>query len=383
MSDRIITRRRFLGTAAGISGLAAAGLWGGPQAFGLSPQEKPTSQPGSKLKLLILGGTGFLGPHVVRYALSRGHSMTLFNRGRTNPGLFKDLETLIGNRNKDVKALEGRKWDAVIDTSAYIPRGVKLTTSVLKDNVAQYIMISSVSVYPDADTKDTDESSRVGKLDDETIEKVDGNTYGPLKALCEKAAEDAMPGRVANIRPGLIVGPGDDTDRWTYWPERVSRGGEMIAPLGPDQIIQYIDVRDLAEWIVHLIEKKTCGVMNALGPEKPTKLGDLLDSAKKVTKAETKIHWVDDAFMKAENIQPWGDMPAWFPPGPGMDRPAIASNAKAIANGLKFRPLETTVADTLAWHKAERPKDYKLQAGLDPAREQDLVAKWKAKAGGK
>ena len=249
------SRREFLGMT--------AGAWLGAGTIG---QRDDRRAPEPKT-ILMLGGTGFLGPQTVEAALRRGHKVTLFNRGKTRPGLFPDLEKLQGDREKDdLKALEGRKWDAVVDTSANVPRWVKKAAAVLGPNVGHYIYISSISVYADTSKPGIDESAPVATIDDPTTEKIDGRTYGALKALTEKAAETAMPGKVAVVRPGLIVGPEDPSDRFTYWPVRVARGGEVLAPGSPDDPIQLIDVRDLGEFLVRLIEGRTTGVFNALGP---------------------------------------------------------------------------------------------------------------------
>jgi 2'-hydroxyisoflavone reductase len=367
------TRRTFLKTAAafGAAGLLSRGALGLPQDSRPAPKEK--------LKILILGGTAFLGPEIVEAATRRGHTMTLFNRGKTRPELFPDIEKLRGDRDKnDYAALKDRKFDAVIDTSAYVPREVREAAAALAGNAGQYVFISSVSVYKDGDAADTDESSPVATIADATTEKVDGETYGALKALCEQAAETAMPGRTTNIRPGLIVGPGDFSDRWSYWPIRVAQGGEVLAPGKPDWTIQYIDVRDLAEWIVAMIETKTMGVFNALGPQKPTPMGVFLDTAKQVSGSDATFVWADLAFMAEHKVAPWSDMPAWLPPGPGADRPPIASNARAMQNGLRFRPLEATIADTLAWHKKRDPKR-PLRAGIKREREKEVLAAWHAR----
>jgi 2'-hydroxyisoflavone reductase len=344
-------------------------------------------RPARKLKLLILGGTAFLGPEVVASAKKRGHTVTLFNRGKTNPHLFPDLEKLQGDRDGKLESLKGRVFDGVVDNSGYVPRHVKLSAEALKDS-GFYVFVSSVSVYPRMDSEDTDESTAVGTIPDETVEQVTGETYGPLKALCEQAAEKAMPGRVANVRPGLIVGPGDPTDRFTYWPVRVKAGGEVLAPGKPEWGIQYIDVRDLADWIVVLIENKAAGVFNALGPVAPTPMGTLLDTAKAVTRSDATFTWVDPEFLEAEKVAPWQDMPAWFPPGSGKTRPAIVGNTRAVAKGLTFRPLEETIRDLLAW-VAARPVESaptsraesrrrRRTFGLSREREREVLAAWHA-----
>src|SRR5579863_2076845 len=221
------------------------------------------------MKLLILGGTVFLGRSIVEAALSRGHEVTLFNRGLHNPDLFPEVEKIRGNRNEDISLLQegDRHWDATIDTSGYVPRAVQASAEALVGRVHHYTFISSISVFADFSKDGIDEQSPVGTLEDETVEEVTNESYGPLKALCEQAAERAMPGRVLVVRPGLIVGPNDVTDRFTYFPYRVAQGGEMLAPGEPEQQTQFIDVRDLAEWIVRMVEAGKTGTYNATGPD--------------------------------------------------------------------------------------------------------------------
>ncbi|MFN0059910.1 MAG: NAD-dependent epimerase/dehydratase family protein [Planctomycetota bacterium] len=374
-------RRDFLKYSAALAALGLSSNGSGLLALGAqaTPAPLPAPSPAAKkLKLLILGGTAFLGPAIIDAAKARGHTMTLFNRGKTNPQLYPDLEKLRGDRDGKLEALVGRKWDAVIDTSAYVPREVKLSAELLAPNVDQYIFISSVSVYAQGDEADVDESSAVGKIDDETIETVDGVTYGPLKALCEQAAERALPGRVTNIRPGLIVGPGDKSDRFTYWPVRYQRGGEMLAPIGPDQTMQIIDVRDLGEWCVTCLEQKICGVYNAIGPAKPLRFGELFDACRSATGSDTRVTWVDAKFLEEQKIQAWADLPSWIPASEKLGRQPVTSIERAVAKGLKFRPIATTVADLLKWH-AERGPDYKLKARFTSEREQAALAAWHAR----
>ncbi len=263
-------RRDFLGIVSG--SLLASGLPG--RRVEASSRANPKS-------ILFLGGTGFLGPHTVEAAVRRGHKVTLFNRGKTRPGLFPDIEKLQGDREKDdLKALEDRKWDAVVDTSANVPRWVKKAASVLGPNIGHYVYISSISAYADLSKPGTDEDSPVATIDDPETEKIDGRTYGALKALSEKAAQASMPGKAAVVRPGLIVGPDDPSDRFTYWPSRVARGGEVLAPGSPDDPIQLIDVRDLGEFLVKLIEDETRGVFNALGPRETLTMGKTLEACR-------------------------------------------------------------------------------------------------------
>lgn len=376
MSTKRASRRNFLKTSAA---MAAGALFFDRR---LAAQETPAKKEGAGKKILILGGTGFLGPAVVEAAKARGHVLTLFNRGKTNPHLFPELEKIQGDRNKDLEKLKGRTWDAVVDTSAYYPRQVDASAGLLKEAVKQYVFISSISVYPDIETKDTDEKSTVSTLTAEeaaAAKRVTEGNYGALKALSEAAAEKHLPGRTTNIRPGLIVGPGDETDRFSYWPLRVRDGGEVLCPGAPDHAVQYIDVRDLGRWIVHCIETGIVGVFNALGPSKPMPMGDLLKTCKDVAKSDATLVWADAEFLAAEKVTPWGDMPLWIPPTKELGRCAICSCEKAVKAGLVFRPLSDTVKDLLTWFDAERKDDKKIRAGISREREKEVLAAWKAK----
>lgn len=329
------------------------------------------------MRILIIGGTRFVGRHLVEAALERNYEVTLFNRGKTNPDLFPQLETILGDREQDVDKLKGRIWDAVIDVAGYIPRIVRLSAEVLEKSVSRYVFISSLSVYGDFKEVGIDESYPVGKLEDETIEEVNGETYGPLKALCERAVQDIFGGeRTLIVRPGLIVGPHDPTDRFTYWPVRVARGGDVLAPQKPEAAIQVIDARDLAEFIIRLVQENASGVYNATGPDYELTIGKLLEVSKQVSGSEANFHWGSLEFLKQNKVEPWSDMPAWIPDdeeGVGFSRIDIS---KAIAAGLKFRPLEETVRDTLDWAQT-RPTDHTWRAGLTAEREREVLAAWK------
>ncbi|HWI60219.1 MAG TPA: SDR family oxidoreductase, partial [Symbiobacteriaceae bacterium] len=296
------------------------------------------------MKILMIGGTIFLGRHIVAAALERGHEVTLFNRGQHNPELFPEVEKLHGNRDGGLDVLKGRRWDAVIDTCGYVPRIVRASAEFLADACDHYTFISSCSVYP-MDVKDANEETPVLKLADETVEQVTGETYGGLKALCEQAAEAAMPGRVLNVRPGLIVGPNDPTDRFSYWPVRIARGGEVLAPGKPDTTIQVIDGRDLAEWIVRMVEAKKTGIYNTTGPNYNLTMGELLATAQEVSGSGATLTWVPDEFLVEQKVGPWMEMPLWIPNG-GGDGLYSTVIAKAVADGLTFRPIAETVRDT-------------------------------------
>ena len=327
------------------------------------------------MRILILGGTRFLGQHLVEAALNHSHEVTLFNRGKSNPGLFPQLETIIGDREKDVNKLEGRIWDAVIDVAGYVPRIVRLSADVLKENVSRYAFISSISVYDEAIFKKIgiDESDPVAKIEDETVEEITGETYGPLKALCEKAVQELYGERALIVRPGLIVGPHDPTDRFTYWPVRVARGGDVLAPEKPDAPAQIIDVRDLSDFIIRLIENNASGIFNATGPDYPLTLNRILEVSKQVSGSDARFIWASAEFLKQHSVAEWSDMPVWVPDteeNQGFSRMDVS---RAIDAGLKFRPLEETVRDTLAWAQT-RPADYQWRAGLTAEREAEVLA---------
>lgn len=332
------------------------------------------------MKILFLGGTGFLGPHTVQPALDRKHTVTLFNRGRTNPGLFPDVEKLQGDRRKDLAVLKDRQWDAVVDTSAYFPKDISTAMDVLAGNVKQYVMISSVSVYARLDKTGMDESAEVGELKDPNTKQITGETYGPLKAACEVEAEKRMPGKVTNIRPGLIVGPGDTSDRFTYWPERIDRGDEVLAPGNPDAPVQFIDARDLGKWIIQMIEESHVGVFNALGPKGKLSMAEMLYGIKAVTTSDAQFTWVPDGFLLENAVGPWMEVPLWIPSEGESAGMNTMRNDKAVAVGLTFRPLAETAKDTLLWAK-EQPQDRKRGAGLDAEKEARVLKAWNESRG--
>ncbi len=329
------------------------------------------------MNILILGGTIFLGRALVEAALQNDHQITLFNRGRTNPDLFPEVEKIIGDRGGDLSTLQDHRWDSVIDTCGYIPRLVRRSAEALADRAGHYTFISSLSVYADPSQVGIDESAPVGTLDDPTVEEVTGDTYGPLKALCEQAAESAMPGRVLVSRPGLIVGPYDPTDRFTYWPHRVAQGGEVLAPGRPGRAVQFIDVRDLAEWTVRMLEAGKTGVYNADGPAAPLTMSDLLASCKAESGSDAAFTWVSEAFLLEQQVGMWMEMPLWVPETQPEHAGFFAFDCrKAIAEGLAFRPFAETVRATLDWD-ASQPPDRVLRAGITREREETLLQEWK------
>jgi 2'-hydroxyisoflavone reductase len=342
------------------------------------PRGSFAAEPTRKLNLLILGGTRFVGPHFIEAARAHGHSLSIFNRGRTNVGRVKDVEVLNGDRNGQLDALKGRKWDAVLDTSGYVPRHVRLSAELLAEQAAHYVFVSSISVYASL-AKPNDETFPVGKLADETIERVDGETYGPLKALCEQAAEKAMQGRVTVLRPGLIVGPGDNTDRFTYWPARVARGGEVLAPNSPADRIQIIDVRDLVAFTLRAIETKTFGTFNLISSPGQFSIGSLLDACVETAANDAKPTWVPAEFLAAQKVEGWSDMPVWVHAVGDEAAFADTSDARAKQAGLSIHPMLDTVRDTLAWHRSRPAEEQaKLKAGITPEREKEVLAAWHA-----
>lgn len=327
------------------------------------------------MRLLILGGTIFVGRHLVEAALARGHTPTLFNRGQHNRELFPDLERLSGDRLGDLSALRGRQWEAAIDTSGYIPRSVRASAELLAPSVEHYTFVSTISVFADPAQPGIAENGPLASLPpgQEGTDEVTNETYGPLKVLAEQAALAAMRGRVLVVRPGLIVGPHDPTDRFTYWPARVARGGEVLAPDRPEHPVQFIDARDLAEWILDMIEARRAGVYNATGPARPLTMGDLLDTCRAVTGSDARFTWVDEAVLLEHNVAPFSELPVWVP----RDATGLlqVNCGKAIGAGLSFRPLADTIGDTLAWD-AGRPAGTERKNGLKPEREAEILEAW-------
>src|SRR6266481_1504258 len=374
------TRRQFILSTATLASAVAL-----PQFVRAAEKTGKASKP---LRILILGGTGFLGPHCTESAIARGHSVTHFNSGRTeelrkNAGrpsaVPAGVETLYGNRDPNKTAddrktegkanapkdpnsprglsqLEGKKWDAVIDTSGYFPRLVKASAELLAPNVKQYVFISTISVYKDNNIPNADETALLNILEDPTTEEMgkDFVNYGGGKALCEKAAEAAMPGRVTNIRPGFIVGRRDTSGRFIYWPVRASLGGQLVVPGQPADPIQLIDVRDLADWIIHCIENNIVSVYNATGPEKELSMKAMMEGVRKGVGSDASFTWINNDFLKSQGIKD-GQLPLYAPPtgeSAGLHRCNIS---RALAKGLKFRPISETAKDTLDWYKSLPP----------------------------
>jgi 2'-hydroxyisoflavone reductase len=391
-----LTRREFLKASAAASAastipLPALGAEQAPSPGSPLPGLKvpPVSRADKSLNLLIIGGTGFTGPEQVEYALARGHKVTLLNRNKRRPDLFKgSVEQLVGDLGADVSVLKGRSFDAVLDIPTTFPFWVRNVAQYLKGHVGHYVFISTVSVYLDNSKPGMDES-------DTTVPMNKGidpyaldpayrmSQYAPFKAFSERLVQETYPVSTI-IRPGLIVGPLDPSDRFTYWPSRIDRGGEVLAPGDPTDRVQFIDSRDLAEWTIRMIEQREAGVFNALGPAAPLSIAEMLYGIKAVTTAGAQFTWVGAEFLQQHKIEEWKDMPVWVDPhgdGAGFH---FRSNAKAVSKGLIFRPLAVTALDTLEWNKTRSPEEREAQIsgklnGLAPAREAEVLAAWKAR----
>jgi 2'-hydroxyisoflavone reductase len=322
------------------------------------------------VRLLILGGTKFVGRHIAEQALDRGHDLTLFTRGMTAPELFPDATHLIGDRDGGLEALKSGSWDAVADISGYVPRVVRQSAELLRGRVGRYLFVSSISVYADASVT-LSEDSPLAQLEDPAVEEVQEH-YGELKAACEAVVEEVFGKRATIVRPGLIVGPWDPTNRFTYWPVRLARGGEILAPGPPERQTQWIDVRDLAAWMVGLLERDIGGVYNATNDG--MRWGELLTGV--------DVTWVTDDFLAEQGVEQWMELPLWIPDEPGITDTDVSA---AVAAGLTFRPVQETLRDTAAWeveHGGETTPTLSgvSGAGLSPEREQELLARWHERA---
>jgi 2'-hydroxyisoflavone reductase len=335
------------------------------------------------LDILVLGGTRFLGRYLVEAALERGHTVTLFNRG--NNRIFPNVEQLVGDRDGHLAALKGRKWDAVIDTCGFIPRTVLNVIKTLNP-VKHYTYISSISAYKALSEVGVDESGEVHTMSDEKLEEITKDSagpfyneyYGPLKVLSEEAAENELPGKVLVVRAGQLVGPHDYTDRLPYWVKRVSEGGTILAPGRKDRQIQIIDSRDLADWIIKMVEENVTGIFNATGPDYTLTMEKFLEECKKVCASDATFRWVSEQYLKEKQVGPWGEMPLWIPeefPLEGEEKPLKGFLAvdiqKAIDKGLTFRPLSETLNDVLVWETTR--EDGPRKAGLDRQKEIELL----------
>ena len=383
-------RREFLKTSAVLGGALTVGLTA-PSALGAWDLSGVQRSP-KPLRILILGGTGFIGPNQVRYAVARGHHVTLFNRGKTNPGLFKgvaNIDERLGDRAPkpgNYDSLKDGEWDVVIDNPTTRPRWVREAAEAVKGRAKQYVFISTISVYAKNDTPDADETAAVGRTTTPDVE--DGPTfaglYGPLKALSEQEAEKAFPGHATIIRPGLIVGVGDATDRFSYWPVRIAKGGEVLCPPEADPM-QFIDARDLGEWSVRCCENNVYGVFNATGPAKPYTAKEVMEGVRSALKSDAKLTYVTAEFIRSQQIRQWtgaNSLAGWVSSAGGSAGFMRRSVVKANANGLTYRPLADTTKETLAFYKTQTPERQEaLRSGLTEEKEKEVLAAWHAKSG--
>jgi 2'-hydroxyisoflavone reductase len=340
------------------------------------------------MRVLVLGGTVFVGRHVVEEALRRGHALTLFNRGESGPELYPGVEQLRGERSGDLAALRGRSFDAAIDTSGYFPGDVERSAQLLAPSVGGYVFVSTRSVYADVSVPGRNEDAPLAELPEGApLDELGPGSYGPLKALCEREVERAFGERAAILRPGLIVGPYDPTNRFAYWPRRIAMGGDVLAPAPPEAAVQVIDARDLAAFALDLLEREVGGTYDVVAPAGTLTLGGVLETCRAVSASDARLVWVDAAFLLERGVEPWTELPLWTP-GPehaGFQRGDVS---RALAAGLRVRPLAATAADTLAWEtfESERPWAPRLGIGHGPLtaeRERDLLAEWAAAHSGR
>jgi len=369
-------RRKFIqASLLGGATVAAGGL-----AHASAAGEK-TNETRLKLNILILGGTGFIGPHMVSEALRRGHQVSLFNRGRSNSELFPDLTSYVGDRDNGLDALKGHTWDAVVDNSGYVPRHVADSARLLRSATSHYLYVSTISVYASFGVAN-DENSPLATIGDESIEEITGDTYGPLKALCEKrAAAEISAGDLTVLRPTYICGPGDHTDRFTYWPARSMRGGDMLWPGTPADNIQIIDVRDLANFVVDCLEQKIVGTYNTVTPAASYTMGDLHDDCLAITASDMRAVWVNSEFIRDNKLAEGRSIPIWSSPQGDSGKVAFVNGEKAVAAGLRNRPVRETARDALTWWKSlPEERTSKPNAGLSAAAETDALELWKTRS---
>lgn len=328
------------------------------------------------MKTLIIGGTRFLGRHIAEYALKRNHEITLFNRGISGPALFPEVEHITGDRNKDLALLANHRWDVVIDTCGYLPKPVKASAALLQDISEQYIFISTISVYDLAEAQRMDENAALHQLPPEANpDEFQLENYGALKVLCENAVNDVFDERACIVRPGLIVGPFDPSDRFTYWVRRIAAGGEVLLPEPPDAPTQFVDVRDISDWIVQLAEKRINGTFNATSPIEHCIMGELAECIKELSGSNAHFNWLSEEFLLNNEVQPWSDLPLWLPRADNALMTAIVD--KALQNGLTLRPVAETVQDTLNWDATRNHEDA-MKAGITLPREKELLQKWRS-----
>ncbi len=383
------SRRKFIQTSATFGGALGLSPLVNVPLVGATPRRVEKAK--ASLNILILGGTGFTGPEQVEYAIARGHRVTLFNRNKTRPGMFrgKVAEELIGDLNNDTSALKGKQFDVVLDNPTTFPAWVRNAAQYLKGNVKHYVFISTTSTYSDQSIIGLNENSPVGvlpaEIDPYTLDPQHASRYyGPLKVLAEKEVQKSYPDAWTVIRPCLIVGPLDRTDRFTWWPARIDKGGEVLAPDNPNDPCQFIDSRDLGEWSVRVAEMRLLGTYNAIGPDKPMTVGEMLYGVKAITTAGAQFTWVPWDFLQEQKVRPWRDMTVWQPPYGRTAGYQRRDASKAISHGLTFRPLAVTAKDTLDWHKTRSEAEQLATLngeinGIGMKREAEVIAAWRAK----
>lgn len=390
------SRRRFVTTAAAAAGAAAMGS----RPLGSHQPASPSGRASRPLRILILGGTGFTGPHQVNYAVERGHQVTVFNRGRRQADIPDSVEHLTGDRNAPdgVAALKGtREWDVAIDIPTTNPRWVRDAAGALAGRVGQYLFVSTISTYANFEKAWMDETAELAKYEGDkdpftlTPDEVGGpGLYGALKVLSEQEAEKWFPGKTTIIRPGLIVGPGDPSNRFTYWPVRIARGGDVMVPGDGTDPVQIIDARDLSEWVIRLAEGGVTGIYNATGPRSPLTMAEMVAGIRAAISGDldATFTWVPSAFLGEQKVNGWSDMPVWVPSGKDNDGWSRVSIARALSKGLRFRPLADTARATLDWHRTRPAAEQSIPrttspagAGLSADREAAVLAAWRVRKG--
>jgi len=323
------------------------------------------------MKILMIGGTQFVGRAITAYALEQGHDITLLTRGQTNPDIFPEAKRITGDRDGGLDVLGDGEWDIVIDTCGYVPRIVQQSVDALKGKVKQYVFISTISVYAESEETNRDEDAELATLEDETTEEITGGTYGGLKVLCENAVIDGFGDNALIVRPGLVVGPYDPTNRFTYWVRRFAKGGDILTPGDADYPTQFIDTRDLAQFTVHLVEQGTNGIFNATGPAERLTLGDVFEACQSVLGTDATLHWATDEFLQEHEVGVFMEMPLWIPK-PAVEAFNTISVQRGIDAGLAFRPLSETIQDTHDW-VMPLGEDAPARAGMQPEREAELL----------
>lgn len=375
------TRRDFIERAGALAGAAALGMASRPDAAGAASATRTEGMANARkrnrqaMRILILGGTGFIGPYVVRRAMSRGHEVTIFNRGQTNVHLFPEVERLVGDRNSDLSALEGRRWDAVVDNSGYNADQLRLSVDLLKDATGQYLFTSTRAVYHDFTAAVMNEDAPLGPRE---IPERDWVGYGPNKVLAERVVQEAFGERTLITRPPVVVGPGDQSDRFTYWVDRIDDGGEVMVWGDPTDPVQFVDVRDLAEFYINLLEHETRGIFNTNGPAAPLTSAELVYGIRAITAAPVSFTWVDWDFLAERGLHPQNPLPFWQPPRGLYLNYGRMDSSRAIAAGLRFRSLAVIASQTLDWHRNRQTlSNYQLRLVTREVEER-VLAEWKA-----